>query len=143
MCKMCSFHGLTRNIQTVLYAFLVRCISIIERWLLVAIPETASSRHCCAITNYSHVPQEIVGICIKVHLWAPAKNIKEIWLVTKAVDLGSISLDFLSSYLWSYSRSLENLWTLSNMRNFITRNFSKNENMYIVFAFPVFAIEGF
>ena len=75
---MCSFHGLTRNIQIVFYAFLVRCISIIERQRLATIPETASSRHGCAITNYSHIPLEIVGICAKVHLWAPAENIKEI-----------------------------------------------------------------
>ena len=85
----------------------------------------------------------MVGICTKVHLRAPVKNIKEIWLVMKAVDLGSISVNFLSSYLRSDNRSLENFWTISDMRNFITKNFSKKWKYYVVFALPVLQLKDF
>ena len=42
------------------------------------IPETASSRHRCAVADYSHLSPEIVGICTRVHPPVPVENIKEI-----------------------------------------------------------------
>ena len=44
----------------------------------MTIPETASSRHHCALADYSHLSPEIVGICTRVHLPVPVKNIKKI-----------------------------------------------------------------
>ena len=79
---MCNFYGLARNVETVFYAFLAsgksrnaaayRKDSSLRQYLL------ASSRHRCAIADYSHLPPEIVGICTIVHLWVPVVNIKEI-----------------------------------------------------------------
>ena len=99
MYKMCSFHGLTRNVETVRYAFLAsdrarilatyRNDSSLEQYL------TASSHHRYAIADYSHSFPEIVGICIRIHFRVPVENNKEIQLGyncgMKIVDLENIS----------------------------------------------------
>ena len=60
----------------------------------------------------------------------------------KIVDLESISVYFLS-YLWLNNRSLENLWTLPDMLNFLARNFSENCEWCAMFASCAFLIRGF
>ena len=82
MYKKRSFHGLTRNGETVLYTFLAsgrsrnpttyRKNSSLRQYL------TASSCHHYAIADYSHLFSEIAGICTRTHLRVPVENIKEI-----------------------------------------------------------------
>ena len=79
---MYSFHGLTRNVETVFYTFLVSNRSTnpnayrndrsLQQYL------TASSRHHYAIPDYSHLFPEIFDICARTHLGVfPVENIKE------------------------------------------------------------------
>ena len=150
MCKICSFHGLARNIETDLYFFPVSGRSknpttymkhsSLRQHLMV------SSHHHCAIAYYSHFSLEIFGICTRVHPQTSVENIKEIQLgyncCMKIVDLESTSACILS-YLWLNNRSLENLWTLSDMLNFLIRNFSENFKCYAMFASCAFLIKEF
>ena len=99
MYKMCSLHGLTKNVETVLYAFLASDRSrILARYRKESSSQLylmASIHHHCAIADYSHSFPEIAGICIGIHLRVPVENIKEILLGyncgMKIVDLENIS----------------------------------------------------
>ena len=100
-----------------------------HNWNITTIPETTSSSHLCAIADYSHLSAEIVGIYTKFIFKIISKEYN--WVrtaVMKAVDLESLSVDFIS-YLWSENRSLGKLWRPYNIRKVITRNLSKNENI--------------
>ena len=82
MYKMCSFHGLSRKVETVLYTFLAsgksrnstkyRKDTSLQQCLM------ASSRHRSAIADYSHLFPEVVRICTRIHFRGPVENIKEI-----------------------------------------------------------------
>ena len=81
MCNMCSFHELTRKVETVLYAFLAigrsrnhttyMKDSSLRQYL------TASSRHRCPIADCSHLSPRIVGFCTRVRLLIQVENAKE------------------------------------------------------------------
>ena len=72
MCKMCSFHELIRNVETVFYVFLAHGRS---RDSAASMKDSSLQIY---ITDYSHLSPEIVGICTIVQLRVPVENVKEI-----------------------------------------------------------------
>ena len=76
MCKICSFHEFTRNVEIVLYAFLAGG-RYRNRALCNIILIMASSHQHCAIADYSHLSPEIVRIYTGVHLLVQVENTKE------------------------------------------------------------------
>ena len=79
MYKMCSFQRLTRNIETVLYAFLAsdRSTNPIAYMKDSSLRQylTTSSRHRCIIAAYNHLSPEIADSCRRVHFLVQVENI--------------------------------------------------------------------
>ena len=78
---MCSFHGLTKNVETVLYAFLAsgrsRNRAAYMKDSSLQQYSMASSCNCCAIADCCHLSPEIVDICSRVYLLVQVENTNE------------------------------------------------------------------
>ena len=81
MSNICSLHGLTKSVETVLYIFLARDRS---RNHVACMKDSSlrqhlatSSCHCYAIADGSNLSPKVIGSCIKVHLLVQVEITKE------------------------------------------------------------------
>ena len=114
MYKKCSFHGLTRNGETVLYTFLAsgrsrnptayRKNSSLRQYL------TASSCHHYAIADYRDFQKLLAFVQELTFRFQLKISRKYKWIITVVWRLWILKIltDFLS-YFWLDNRSLENI----------------------------------
>ena len=129
MCKICSFHGLTSKLETVLYAFLASgrsrnptafmTDSSLRQYLTVS-----SSHHNCAI-HITAISPEIVRICTRVIFKFQLKIYRKLFPL-----------------LFMIEQQIPRK-PLKTLGCFLTRNFKENWKCYAMFASPAFSIKGF
>ena len=130
MCKICSFHGLTSKLETVLYAFLASgrsrnptafmTDSSLRQYLTVS-----SSHHHCAIHITAIYLQKLLEFVqefiFKFQLKIYRKLFPLLFMIEQQIPRKP----------------------LKTLGCFLTRNFKENWKCYAMFASPAFSIKGF